>query len=218
MIRVLSAAVLIACLSGCVLGPRYQRPQTAVPTQFRGATAGPPAESIADRRWTQLFQDETLQQLVTTALEHNFDVRVAAERVLEARAQYGITRAGLLPTLDGSAQFTAARSSSVGSTTFIAPGTDLSSSYTQAGLQFSWELDLWGRVRRLTEAARAQYLATDEARHGVIVSLISDVMTTYFSLRNKIGTQISRRNRDAAQDNLRLIQLRKIGGTPARSM
>jgi len=213
MIRAHLPAVLIVSLSGCVMGPRYQRPQTALPAQFRGAAAGPSTESMADRKWFDLFQDDTLQQLVTTALERNFDVRIAAERVLQARAQYGITQAGLLPTLDASGQFTAARNSSVGSTTFIKPGTNLSSSYTQAGLQFSWEIDLWGRVRRLTEAARAQYLASEEARHGVIVSLISDVMTTYFALREQdLELEISRRNRDAAQDNLRLIQLRKDRG------
>jgi multidrug efflux system outer membrane protein len=213
MIRALVPAVLIATLCGCVMGPRYQRPRTALPAQFRGAAAGPSTESTADRKWFELFQDDTLRQLVTTALERNFDVRIAAERVIEARAQYGITRAGLLPTLDASGQFTAARNSSVGSFNFIRPGTNLSSSYTQAGLQFSWEIDLWGRARRLSEAARAQYLASDEARHGVIVSLISDVMTTYFSLREQdLELEISQRNRDAAQDNLRLIQLRKDRG------
>lgn len=213
MMRSLLAAVLIVTLSGCVMGPRYRRPQNTLPAQFRGAAAGPSTESMADRKWSELFQDDTLQQLVATALEHNFDVRIAAERVLEARAQYGIARAGLLPTLDASGQFTAARNSSVGSATFIQAGTDLSSSYTQAGLQFSWEIDLWGRVRRLTEAARAQYLASDEARHGVLVSLISDVITTYFSLREQdLELEISQHNRDAAQDNLRLIQLRKDRG------
>jgi len=212
MMRAFLPVLLIAGLSGCVFGPRYERPQTPLPAQFRGGGT-PSTESIADRKWLDLFQDETLRQLVTAALERNFDVRIAAERVLEARAEYGITHAGLLPTLDATGQFSAARSSSVGATTFIAPGTDLSSSYTQAGLQFAWEIDLWGRVRRLSEAARAQYLASEEARHGVIISLVSDVMTSYFALREQdLELQISYQNRDAAQDNLRLIQLRKDRG------
>ena len=148
-----------------------------------------------------------------TALEKNFDVRIAAERVLEARAQYGITRANLLPTLDATGSFTASRSSSIGSFPFIAPGTNLATSYTQAGLQLSWELDLWGRLRRLNEAARAQYLATEEARNGVVISLIADVMNTYFALRElDLELDIGQQNNGIARDNLRLIQLRKDRG------
>ncbi len=213
MIRVLWTVLSIVGLCGCLTGPNYKRPQTPLPDKFRNAPPANSQASLADRKWFELFQDDTLRQLVTTALEHNFDVQIAAERVLEARAQYGITRANLLPTLDAAGQFTATRSSSVGSFPFIQPGSNLAASYTQAGLQFSWELDLWGRVRRLTEAARAQYLASEEARSGVIISLISDVMNTYFALREQdLEIEISRRNRDAAQDNLRLIQLRKDRG------
>ncbi len=115
------------------MGPNYHRPQIPVPDQFRNApVAGP--NSIADKKWFDLFQDATLKQLVTTALANNFDVRIAAERVLEARAQYGITRGELFPTLDAQGQFTATRSSSVGSFRFIPAGTNLTTSYTQANL------------------------------------------------------------------------------------
>jgi multidrug efflux system outer membrane protein len=199
-------------LSGCLVGPNYHRPATALPTQFPDAASTSGAESIADKKWFELFQDATLKQLVTTALEKNFDVRIAAERVIEARAQYGITRANLFPTLDAQASYTASRSSSIGSFPFP-PGTPVAFAYTQAGLQLSWELDLWGRLRRLTEAARAQYLASEEARHGVIISLISDVMNTYFSLRElDLELEIGQRNNGIARDNLRLIQLRKDRG------
>lgn len=208
------APVALACtlgLSGCLVGPNYHRPATALPAQFPDAPAAG-AESIADKKWFDLFQDATLKQLVTTALEKNFDVRIAAERVIEARAQYGITRANLFPTLDAQASYTASRSSSIGSFPFP-PGTPVAFAYTQAGLQLSWELDLWGRLRRLTEAARAQYLASEEARHGVIISLISDVMNTYFSLRElDLELEIGQRNNGIARDNLRLIQLRKDRG------
>jgi multidrug efflux system outer membrane protein len=132
--------------------------------------------------------------------------------VIEARAQYGITRANLLPTLDAQATYTASRSSSIGSFPFP-PGTPVAFAYTQAGLQLAWEVDLWGRLRRLTEAARAQYLASEEARHGVVISLISDVMNTYFSLRElDLELEIGRQNNGIAHDNLRLIQLRKDRG------
>jgi multidrug efflux system outer membrane protein len=197
-------------LSGCLVGPNYHRPAVSVPAQFPDAPAE--TESIANQKWSELFQDATLQQLVSTALEKNFDVRIAAERVIEARAQYGIARANLLPTLDAQASYTASRSSAIGSFPFP-PGTPVAFAYTQAGLQLSWEIDLWGRLRRLNEAARAQYLASEEARHGVIISLISDVMTTYFALRElDLELEIGRQNNGIAHDNLRLIRLRKDRG------
>jgi NodT family efflux transporter outer membrane factor (OMF) lipoprotein len=198
-------------LCGCLVGPNYHRPQTILPTEFPSAPAN--KESIADKKWFDLFQDPTLKQLVQTALEKNFDVRIAAERVLEARAQYGITRANLFPTLDAQGSFTASRSSSIGSFPFIVSGTNLATSYTQAGLQFNWELDLWGKLRRLDEAARAQFLASEEARNGVIVSLVSDVMTNYFELRElDLELEIGQQNTGIARHNLRLIQERKDRG------
>src|SRR6202044_3937102 len=116
MRRLLFTISLVVGLCGCLVGPNYHRPTTALPNEFPGATAS--KESIANQKWFDLFQDATLKQLVTTALEKNFDVRIAAERVLEARAQYGITHANLLPTLDASASYEASRSSSIGSFPF----------------------------------------------------------------------------------------------------
>ena len=206
-------AALALALTGCTLGPNYHRPPVAVPDQFHNASAPALPGSIADTKWFDLFQDDTLKQLVTTALANNFDLQIAAERVLEARAQYGITHAGLFPTLNAQGQFTASRTSSVGSFNFIPKGSDLSTSYTQAALSLSWEIDLWGRVRRLSEAARAQYLASEEARHGVTISLISDVMNDYFTLReHDLELEIGQQTRDIATDNLRLINLRHDRG------
>ena len=209
---VLSTSLAALAIAGCTLGPNYHRPQVAVPPQFRNApVAG--ASSIADTKWVDLFQDETLKQLITTALANNFDVRIAAERILEARANYGITRGQFFPTLDAQGQFVASRSSSVGSFNFIPAGTNLSVSYTQANLALNWEVDLWGRVRRLSEAARAQYLASQDARNGVIVSLVSDVMNDYFTLReHDLELEIAQQTRDIANDNLRLINLRHDRG------
>jgi NodT family efflux transporter outer membrane factor (OMF) lipoprotein len=209
-LAVLIPLILTFALTGCLVGPNYHRPTTSLPAQFPGSPTSP--ESIADQKWFDLFQDATLKQLVGTALEKNFDVQIAAQRVLEARAQYGIQRANLLPTLDASGSYNSSRSSSIGSFPFP-PGTPTAFSYTQAGLQLSWELDLWGRLRRLTESARAQYLASEEARHGVIVSLVSDVMTTYFSLRElDLELEIAQHNNEIARDNLRLIRERKDRG------
>ena len=211
--RWLIVASVALLLAGCTVGPNYHRPQIAVPDQFRSAPPSAGPNSLADTKWFDLFQDDTLKQLVTTALANNFDLRIAAERVLEARAQYHITRGELLPTLDAQGQFTATRSSSVGSFNFIPAGTNLSVSYTQANLSLNWEIDLWGRIRRLTEAARAQYLASEEARNGVTISLISDLMNTYFALREAdLELEITQQTRDIATDNLRLITLRHDRG------
>lgn len=211
--RIFVIPAVALALAGCTMGPNYRRPQVSLPAQFHDAPPQQTQNSIADTKWFDLFQDDALKQLVSTALANNFDLRIAAERVLEARAQYGITHAGLFPTLDATGQFTANRSSSVGSFNFLRAGTPLATSYTQAGLSFNWEIDLWGRIRRLSEAARAQYLASEEARNGITVSLIADVMNSYFALREQdLELTIAQQTRDIANDNLRLISLRHDRG------
>ena len=200
-------------LAGCMVGPNYKRPVVPVPDQYRGVSSGASASSLADTKWTDLFQDDVLKQDFATALQHNFDLGIAAERVEEARARFRIARAGELPSVGAQAQFTATRQSSVGSITFVQPGTTLTSSYTQAGGLLSWELDLWGQLRRMSEAARAQYLATEEGRRGVIVSLIGDVAGGYFTLRElDLELQIGESTRKIAEDNLRLVRLRHDRG------
>jgi multidrug efflux system outer membrane protein len=125
----------------------------------------------------------------------------------------GITRANQFPFLDANTSFTGARSSGIGSFAFIPPTAILTSSYTQAGVSLSWEADIWGRYRRLTEAARAQYAATEEARRAVIVSLVGDVMTNYFMLiEQDLELDIANHTRDVANDNLRLVNLRHDRG------
>ena len=155
-------------LTSCAVGPNYQRPQIATPPQFHGPTAAaePSAKSIADLSAFDLFHDETLTALLKTALAQNNDLRIAAERVLEAHSQYGITRSAIFPSLDATGQFDAVRSSSIGAYTFVPKGLNLSASYTQTGFSLSWEADVWGRLRRLTEAARAQYLSSEEGRRA----------------------------------------------------
>ncbi len=208
----LPVAALALVIAGCAVGPNYKRPAVAVPPEFRGDSKGGP-ESIADKKWPEVFSDDTLTGLVIAALDKNFDLRIAAARVEQARAQYGINRARQFPFLDLQTGFTAQRGSSVGSSTFIPAGTDLSSSYSQVGASLSWEIDLWGRLRRLTEAARAQYLATEEGRHGVTVSLVSDVTTAYFQLLEyQLELDISRRTQDIATEGLRITQLRQSRG------
>jgi len=200
-------------VAGCALGPNYKRPAVPVPPEFRGAPAASSAASLADTKWPELFEDETLKQLITTALEHNFDLAVASERVEEARARFRITAAGEYPSLGAQSEFAAARNSRIGSNPLVPSGESIDASYTQAGGALSWELDLWGRLRRMTESAKAQYLATEEGRRGVIVSLIGDVTGGYFTLRERdLELEIASGTREIAEHNLRLIQVRHDHG------
>lgn len=205
-------------LTSCTLGPDYKRPVITTPSAHRGAPAAGAVtpESLADLKWFELFSDETLTQLVTAALKQNFELRIAAERVLQARAAYGITRADRFPDVAASAGVNAVRSSQTGANRAVPQDADTDVSYTQAGFSLGWELDVWGRLRRLSEAARAQYLATEEARRGVITTLIADVTETYLALRAlDLEVEIARRTREAATESLRLTEARRARGLAA---
>lgn len=206
------AALSSLLLTSCAIGPNYKRPVVQVPAAYNGPPA-PADTSIADLAPFDLFHDPTLTELLKTALAQNNDLSIAAERVLEARAQFGIVRSNQFPSLDATGQFNASRTSSIGSYTFIPPGTDLSSSFTQAGFSLSWELDVWGRVRRLKESARAQYLATEEARHGVMATVIADVTTNYLSLLElDQELEIAQHTREIGEQGLKLTELRHQRG------
>jgi NodT family efflux transporter outer membrane factor (OMF) lipoprotein len=211
-LKLLSLSAALIVLAGCTVGPNYRRPQVPLPDQFRGAPSTA-AVSLADTKWQDLFNDPTLNQIVATSIEKNFDLAIAAERVQQARAQLGITRANQFPFLDVQAGFTATRPSSAGSSTFVRRGANLSSSYTSLGAALSWELDVWGRLRRLTESARAQYLASEEGQRAVKVSLIAEVMRTYFELLEQdLELDIGHRTSGLAENSVRLVELRRQAG------
>ena len=201
-------------LASCALGPNYKRPVIETPATFRGAeNAATANQSLADLQWFELFKDDVLTGLVTTALAENFEVRIAAERVLQARAAYGISRAERVPEVGVSADAVASRASQRGAARGVPDGAETDVTYLQAGFSVGWEIDVWGRVRRLNEAARAQYLATEEGRRGVITTLIADVGETYLLLRAlDLELEIARRTRDLATDSLRLTDTRRAGG------
>ncbi|HEY6988441.1 MAG TPA: efflux transporter outer membrane subunit [Bryobacteraceae bacterium] len=206
------AALSSLLLTSCAIGPNYKRPVVQTPAAYNGPPA-PSDASIADLAPFDLFHDPTLTELLKAALAQNNDLSIAAERVLEARAQFGVARSNQFPSLDATAQFNSSRTSSIGSYTFIPPGTDLSSTFTQAGFSLSWELDLWGRVRRLKESARAQYLATEEARHGVMATVIADVTTNYLSLLElDQELEIAQHTREIGEQGLKLTELRHQRG------
>ena len=199
-------------MSACTVGPNYKRPAIAVPQTHRGAPEQQ-TTSIAQTKWEDLFGDETLNALIKTALDRNFDARIAAERVQQARAQVGITRADQFPFVDALGQFSTPRQSSLGSFRFLPVGTNLSAAFTQIGAALTWEVDLWGRLRRQTEAARARYLATEEGRNAVAVALVADVTSAYFQLLEyELELAISQKTRDAAVESLRITELRRKEG------
>jgi multidrug efflux system outer membrane protein len=208
-------APVAALLCGCAVGPNYHRPALTLPGEFHNAPppGADPAASIADTKWQNLFADDTMNQMVSNALANNFDLRIAVERVEEARAQLGVTRANQYPFLDAQTGLTATRGSSIGANTFVPAGTKLNATYTSLGAALSWELDLWGRLRRLTEAARASYLASEEGRRAVQVSLVADVMENYLQLLEQDSElDISRKTEATARDSLRIVELRHQRG------
>ncbi len=177
-----AAVVSASLIAGCTVGPKYQKPNTDVPTTYRHATpeetAAGTAPSFGDEKWWTVFQDDQLQQLIRTALKNNYDLRIAATRVLQAQAQLGITRADQYPTVSASAGLQSNRY----------PKTTISDPYQinagQVALTAAWELDFWGKYRNATKAARANLLASEWNQRGVLNTLISNVATAYFQLRD----------------------------------
>ncbi len=211
MTKLTPLLLIVALTVGCAVGPNYKRPSVSAPAVYRGAEpqAGtqPAAESLGDQKWWEVFQDKQLQDLIHTALLQNYDVRIAATRILEARAQLGITRADQLPTISAGGQ--AADQRSVRTKQFPA----FESSANQVDLSLAWELDFWGKYRRATEAARANLLATEWAREAVRSTLVSDVATAYFQLRElDLELEIARRTLASRQGSLQLTQTLANGG------
>jgi multidrug efflux system outer membrane protein len=178
-VRKLSAIlVALVLVSGCAVGPNYQQPQVPAPAEYREVQGPPaPAPTLADRPWWEIFDDPALQKLIDEALQTGYDPQLAAWRVEEARARAGIARSEFFPQIGYGAQFSRGRQS-----IYLSPFSTATANIHNVNVNFGWELDLWGRIRRLNEAAKAQYLATEDARRGVLLSLVSDVASTYFQL------------------------------------
>jgi multidrug efflux system outer membrane protein len=199
--------MLLLVLCACELGPNYKRPVVSVPGQYRGvaSTLSPPGntQSFAQMEWQTVFQDKVLQELIQEALQNNYDMRVAATRILEAQASLGITRSNQLPSLNGSFGVQNERSAQFPG----APTFDL------AALQLNYIVDFWGQFRRATEAARANLLATEYARSVVQTTLIVDVADSYFQLR-EMDSQLafSEQTVLSDQDGLRINEINFKGG------
>lgn len=204
----LSAALL---LSGCTMGPNYRRPTVAVPPTYRGlapdGTAQTETATLGDQKWWDIFQDEQLRTFIRAALQQNYDLRIAASRILEAKAQLGITRADQFPTVSAGAGIADVRTAQ---SKFL-PAFETSTG--QVNLSAAWELDFWGKFRRAAEAARANLLASEWARQEVVSTLVANVAAAYFQLRAlDLELEISKRTFDSRQESLRLTQILANGG------
>ena len=197
---------LLLLLAGCTMGPNYQRPKSDIPGVYRGVPVPPPgaasSESLGDARWWTIFQDEQLQALIHTALEQNYDVRIAAERVLAAQAQLRIARSGQYPSAGVG----------VGGTTERQPTSPFSPSYRwdymQAGASASWDIDFWGKYRRATEVARANLAQSEWGKRAVVSTLVANVASAYFRLRAlDLEIDITQRTLASRQESLRLTKL-----------
>ena len=212
--RALACLAFGLLLAGCMVGPDYKRPPVETPGVYRGDSQSSiaSAESLGNEKWWEVFQDPVLQQLIRTAFEQNYDVRIAASRVLQAQAQLGITRANQFPTV------------SAGTQVFSEGNPKISSSFpayqANAGeldLAVVWNLDFWGKYRRQTEAARASLLSSQWGHRAVLASVVSSVATDYFTLRElDWALDVSKKTLAARQDSLRLTSvLAKSGSASA---
>jgi multidrug efflux system outer membrane protein len=212
--RLGAAAVLpvVFALFGCAVGPNYKRPTVDVPPTYRGAaasnTAAGDAASLGDEKWWAVFQDQALQGLIRTALEQNYDLRIAATRVLQARAQLGITRADQFPSLSAGANINSNR-------TALSPEFPaFEETSGQLTVSASWELDFWGKYRRATEAARADLLASEWGQRAVVNTLIANVAAAYFQLRAlDLELEISQQTLSSRKESLKLEQALEQNGS-----
>jgi outer membrane protein, multidrug efflux system len=217
-----ASLLAIAALAGCTVGPNYKRPAVDVPSAYRTApadtppgdhpqaglpapqstaTAPTPVKSIGDEKWWDVFQDRELQSLIRTALKNNYDVRIAATRVLEAQAQLGITRADQFPTLGVGGNITSQQNPMLG------PIPAYEETLGQVSASAAYNIDFWGKYRRATESARATLLANEWAQKEVTATLVANVATAYFQLRQyDLELEISQRTLASRQDSLQLTQ------------
>jgi multidrug efflux system outer membrane protein len=207
----LAAALMMALSNGCMVGPNYHRPALQSPSTFRDLSQNPQtaaqAASYADLPWWQVFQDPQLQELIRTALKQNYDLQIATERINQARAQVAVTRSGLLPQVQADGNFAGGREGNF-QTTY---------NFLNVTADVAFQLDFFGKVRRATEAARAELLATEDARQTVILTLVSDVASDYFALLQlDLQLQITHETITTQEDSVRLTRLRVERGVATK--
>jgi multidrug efflux system outer membrane protein len=225
--RSLSMLALVLMITGCKVGPNYKRPTVDTPASYRGALAPDIADtstapSLGTQKWDTVFTDPVLQQLIAVALKNNYDVKIAADRVLEQQAQVGVTKAAQYPTLSVGGTYDALglpsslfKSLNNNSNSSSSSNSTSQTNYFSGGLTASvaWNLDFWGMYRRQTEAARANLRATEWAKHTTYSTLVQSVATDYYQLRTlDAELAITRSTLDARKQSLDLTQKLEEGG------
>lgn len=210
-----SSKLLIAVLSsglvaGCMVGPNYHRPSVQTPA-YRNLEPNPQVQaqnaSFADLPWWQVFKDPQLQELIRTALKQNYDLQIATERIIAARAQVAITRSNLFPQIQGNGSFSGGKEGTF-QTKF---------NFLTLDADAAFQLDFFGRLRRATEASRAQLLATEDARQTVVLTLVSDVASDYFMLLQlDLELQITRDTVTTQKDSVKLTTFRLEHGVATK--
>src|SRR6266852_5108693 len=198
-------------LAGCMVGPNYHRPAVQTPTTYRetgeNSQLQAQAASYAALPWCQVFQDPQLQELIRTALKQNYDLQLATERINAARAQLAITRSNLLPQVQGNSNFRGGKEQNF----------QTKSNFLSLTADAAFQLDFFGRLRRATEASRAQLLASEEAQHTVTLTLVSDVASDYFALLQlDLQLQITRDTVKTQEDSVKLTSFRLNNGVATR--
>ena len=171
----LTTGVILQLVPGCALGPNYKRPAVTAPEVTRGQTAPADPASLADLPWWEVFQDPALQALIKEGVDKNYDLQAAAARVEQARNLVTVARADMFPQVGYQGQASRQRSD-------IGIGSNPTFNTFLGSFNLAWEIDLWGRIRRLTEAARANFFAAEDVRRGVLLTLVSDIAQNYFDL------------------------------------
>jgi multidrug efflux system outer membrane protein len=217
---VLPLAITSAVAAGCAtVGPNYSRPDMSPPAAFRDATNGQQApESLADIPWWQVFEDEALQALIRDAIAHNYDLRVAVARVQEARALARVARSFLYPDI-GLSGFSGVNQASRNSQPPLVTEDEDDRVFNNTSITatMAWELDLFGRIRRDSEAAFARYLSSEEGRRAVLITLVSDVASSYFLLRElDLQRDVARRTLTLNDQTVEYYRTRLAGGVSNR--
>ncbi len=211
--RTLFLLLALVLIGGCAVGPNYKRPAVETPATHRFSTTET-TNSFGDLPWWEVFKDPALQALIRTAVTNNYDLKQAVARVEQARQQVTVARAPLFPQIGYGGDIGRGKNALMNSPA-VANGSTASSA--MLNVNAVWEIDFWGRIRRQTEAARARYLATDEARRGVMITLVSDVATAYFALLDlDQELEIQRAATNAYAGSYRIFDDRRKNGVASR--
>src|SRR3981189_1489555 len=209
--QVVAAMMALGMVAGCKVGPNYHRPVVQPPTAYRDLSENPQVQpqsaSYADLPWWQIFQDPQLQELIRIALKQNYDLQLATERINEGRAQLAITRSRLFPQVQANADFSGGKEHNF----------QTKSNFLLLSAEAAFQLDFFGRLRRATEASRAELLATEDARQTVILTLVSDVASDYFALLQlDLQLQITKDTVKTQEDSVKLTNLRMDHGVATK--